>query len=73
MFMPWLLEQEDREDEIGSLSRLIYQDHNNGCLNGLNSMKSVIKHFIDVHPNQFLTFRENLVIAIKAYEDPLAK
>jgi len=73
MFMPWLLEQEDRDDEIGLLYKMIYTDHNNGCLNSLSSMKHIIHHFINVHPKQFLTLRSYLVVAIKAYEDPLAK
>lgn len=73
MFMQWLMEQEDREDEIGELYKLIYRDHNNGCLSGLKNVKHVVQHFINVHPNQFLDFRQNLVVAIKAYEDPLAK
>ena len=73
MFMQWLMEQEDREDQVGSLYRLIYKDHNNGCLSGIGSVKHVIKHFIDIHPKQFIEFRENLAVAIKAYEDPLAK
>jgi hypothetical protein len=73
MFMPWLLEQEDRDDEIGYLYKMIYADHNNGCLNSLSSMKYIINHFINVHPKQFLLLRSHLIMAIKAYEDPLAK
>jgi len=73
MFMYWLLQQEDRDDEIGLLYKMIYTDHNNGCLNTLSNMKLIIQHFISVHPKQFLLLRSYLVVAIKAYEDPLAK
>jgi hypothetical protein len=73
MFMQWLMEQEDRDDSVGSLYKLIYNDRNNGCLNSVASMKYVIQHFINVHPNQFIILRSYLVDAIKAYEDPLAK
>ena len=73
MFMQWLMEQDDRDDEIGSLYKLIYSDRNNGCLNSVASIKHVAQHFINNHPNQFIVFRSYLVEAIKAYEDPLAK
>ena len=71
--MQWLMEQDDRDDEIGALYTLIYNDRNNGCLNHVCSAKQVIHHFINVHPKQFLLFRSYLIEAIKAYEDPLAK
>ena len=73
MFMQWLMEQDDRDDEVGSLYKLIYSDRNNGCLNSVASIKHVAQHFINNHPKQFIIFRSYLVEAIKAYEDPLAK
>jgi hypothetical protein len=67
------MEQDDRDDEIGSLYKLIYNDRNNGCLNHICSTEQVIQHFINIHPKQFILFRSYMVEAIKAYEDPLAK
>jgi hypothetical protein len=71
MFMVWLMDQEDREDAVGDLYRLIYTDYNNGCLPRINSSKAVAIHFLDHHPNQFILFRDLLTEAIRAYEDPL--
>lgn len=68
MFMVWLMEQEDREDSVGDLQRLIYRDYNNGCLPSPKSIKAVVEHFINNHPDRFLEIRTNLVEAIKAYD-----
>ena len=73
MFMPWLMEQEDREDDIGALYHMIYKDYNNGCLGSIRTIKGVLEHFLNRHPNQFIIVREYFITALKAYEDPLAK
>ena len=70
--MVWLMEQDDREDAVGDLRKLLFADYNNGCLPQVSSAKSVAVHFLDHHPKQFLFFRDLLEKAIKAYEDPLA-
>jgi hypothetical protein len=72
MFMVWLMEQEDRQDAVGDLRTLLFADYNNGCMPQVSSAKSVVVHFLDKHPNQFILFRDLLAEAIKAYEDPLA-
>jgi|APGre2960657404_1045060.scaffolds.fasta_scaffold472488_2 hypothetical protein len=73
MFMVWLMEQEDRDDEVGDLQRLIHRDFNNGCLPPPKSVKSVVEHFINHHPERFIEIRQNLIAAIKAYDAPLDK
>jgi coenzyme F420-reducing hydrogenase gamma subunit len=73
MFMVWLMEQEDRDDAVGRLQSLIYRDFNNGCLPPPKSIKAVVEHFINNHPERFLEIRESLIEAIKAYDAPLDK
>ena len=73
MFMVWLMEQEDRDDEVGDLQRLIHRDFNNGCLPPPKTTKAVIEHFINKHPDRFIEVRQWFVEAIKAYDAPLDK
>jgi coenzyme F420-reducing hydrogenase gamma subunit len=73
MFMVWLMEQEDRDDAVGRLRSIIYRDYNNGCLPSPKSIKTVVEHFINHHPERFIEIRQTLVEAIKAYDAPLDK
>lgn len=67
------MEQEDRDDAVGRLRSIIYRDYNNGCLPSPKSIKTVVEHFINHHPERFIEIRETLVEAIKAYDAPLDK
>jgi hypothetical protein len=71
MFITWLMEQEDRDDEVGMLYKVIYTDHNNGCLPTVTNLKDIGIHFINRHPEKFFDMREWIAVAIKAYDEPL--
>lgn len=73
MFMAWLLEQEDRDDEVSDLYKALFKDYNNGCLSTLSNLKEVLLHFKDKHPSRFEPIREQFVLAIRAYDKDIAK
>ena len=71
MFMTWLMEQEDRDDEIGMLYKTIRSDYNNGCLPSVTNLKEIGIHFINRHPEKFFDMREWIAVSIRAYDEPL--
>ena len=71
MFMKWLMDQDDRDDQISALRHTIYVDYNNGCLGSINSLTVMVEHFKTNHPDAFFTMVNQLSAAIKTYDDPL--
>jgi hypothetical protein len=71
MFMQWLMEQYDRDDQISALRHTIYVDYNNGCLGSVSDLLIVGTHFKTHHPDVFYKMQNQLAIAIKTYDDPL--
>ena len=69
MFMYWLMEQEDRDDEIGVLYRTIFKDYNNGCLSAVTDLKKIAEHFISHHPATFFDMKDQIALALKAYAE----
>lgn len=65
VFTPWILEQQDREDEVGDCARLIFEDINNGC--APSTFRDVIvwkRHFVAEHPK---TVDQSLILLREAY------
>jgi hypothetical protein len=73
MFMQWLIENEDLEDEVEVLQKTLLKDYNNGCLPGVSSVKDVLVHFLNKHPNVYLGIRDSFALAIRAYDKELKK
>lgn len=67
MFMVWLLDQYDRDDEIGALVRVINKDYNNGCLTNLSSVGAIFDHFGEYHPKAFEEVKEYLATSMDLY------
>jgi hypothetical protein len=67
MFMAWLMEQDDREDEVGALVRVIFRDYNNGCLSKLTSVGDIFDHFEAKHPKAFPEVKEYLAMGMDLY------
>jgi len=68
MFMVWLMEQEDRDDNVAVLQKALFKDYNNGCLPTLSNLKGVLTHYLDKHPVSFVTVREQFIEALRAYD-----
>lgn len=73
MFMQWLMEQYDRDDEISALVHTISVDYNNGCLGSVTDFLYVGKHFKTMHPDTFYEMQDQFALAIKTYDDPLGR
>lgn len=73
MFMQWLMEQDDRDDEISALVHTIYVDYNNGCLGTISDFRLVATHFKIHHSDLFYDMQDQFAIAIKTYDDPLGR
>ena len=71
MFIIWLMDQEDREDEIGALRELLYKDYNNGCLSTLTDLKEMGIHFLEKHPDRYFDIISMFSSALKTYDQPL--
>lgn len=67
MFMMWLMDQSDRDDDAGVVSRFIFKDYNNGCLGSLTSTLTVLEHFKERHPKLFFETRELMIKAMDIY------
>ena len=67
MFMIWIADQEDRDDDAGVLSRFIFKDYNNGCLPGRTSTLQVLEHFKYKHPDVFIETRDLMIKAMDLY------
>jgi len=51
MFTPWVLDQQDRPDDVGRFAAILWGDINNGC--GSSMIRDAVtwkKHFDEVHP-----------------------
>lgn len=68
MFMQWLLEDEDLEDEVAILQKLLIKDYNNGCLTSVNNVKDVLLHFLNKHPKIYAEIRDTFASALRAYD-----
>lgn len=68
MFMAWLMEQEDRDDEVTVLYKTLFRDYNNGCLPAMIKLKDILEHFMNKHPHKYVEVREQFVTAIKVYD-----
>ena len=68
MFMAWLLEQDDRDDEVSRLYKAIFKDYNNGCLPSMTRTKDVLLHFLNRHPHKYIEIRNLFVVALKVYD-----
>jgi hypothetical protein len=73
MFMQWLMEQYDRDDEISALQNTIYVDYNNGCLGSVSDFRTVGMHFKTHHSDIFYEMQGQFATAIKTYDDPLGR
>ena len=71
MFLIWLMDQEDRDDEIGALRALLYKDYNNGCLSSLTDLKEMGVHFLVKHPDRYMDVISMFSSALKTYDQPL--
>ena len=66
MFVAWLLEQQDRPDEIGRLAEVVYADRNNGCFMGRRAIH-VQEHFFTKHTKLYMHVMPILAKAVKEY------
>jgi len=74
MFMYWLMDQEDHaSDEVEALQTTLFKDYNNGCLPTITSVKGVLTHFMNKHPNSFIELREQFIKALSAYDKEITK
>ena len=71
MFMVWLMDQEDRDDEIGALRKLLYKDYNNGCLPSITDPKVIGLHFFTKHESVYWDVLSMFSKALKTYDQPL--
>jgi hypothetical protein len=65
MFTAWVLDQQDRDGDVGDCARLIFEDINNGC--APSTFRDVIvwkRHFVAEHPK---TSEQALVLLREAY------
>ena len=49
VFTAWVLDQQDRDDSVGKLSRLMVMDHNAGCAVMYRDPVSWKEHFEKFH------------------------
>lgn len=68
MFLVWLMDQEDRDDQIGDLRSLLAKDYNNGCLPSLTDLKVIGTHFLSKHPDTYMKVINMFSAAIKTYD-----
>ena len=71
--MAWLMEQDEGDDQVAQLARLLFKDYNNGCLPMLNNVRKVLLHYIDKHPARVPEIRDLFVVAIRAYDKEIGK
>jgi hypothetical protein len=67
MFTSWLLEQDDREDSVGRLSRLVQADYSAGCASLYKDAVAWKVHFEQKHPKKFGVLLELLSDAYVEY------
>jgi hypothetical protein len=67
MFTTWLSEQDDRPDNVGTLSRLLNKDLNNGCMPHVRTADHILRHFLNHHPKVYMQVSQVLVIAYKEF------
>ena len=53
MFTEWLLDQQEREDSVGKLARVVRDDHNAGCATMFRDPVSWKEHFEHYHRKSF--------------------
>jgi len=67
MFTAWLLDQRGREDSVGDLADLVYEDHNAGCAIMFKDAVAWMGHFEDMHRRQLSILTELLGDAYVEY------
>jgi hypothetical protein len=67
MFTAWLLDQQGREDSIGDLADLVYEDHNAGCAIMFKDAVAWLSHFESSHRKQLVILTEMLGDAYVEY------
>jgi hypothetical protein len=68
MFTPWVLDQQDRPDDVGRFAAIMWGDINNGCAS--SSMRDVFswkRHFEEVHPKTSAALLMMLTETYEAY------
>lgn len=71
MFTEWLLDQQDRTDNVGRLARLVWDDHNAGCAVMYPDPVSWKKHFEARHAAKLPLLMEMLGDAYVEYATQL--
>ena len=73
MFTPWILEQQYRDDSVGKLATLMWQDYNAGCAGHILTPVGWKEHFEQRHPKKFGELLEWLGDAYVEYATGLNK
>jgi hypothetical protein len=67
MFLIWALDQQDRDDSVGLLTRTMWQDYNAGCAGPYKTAVEWKEHFEQKHPSKFEALLELLGDAYVEY------
>lgn len=67
MFTLWALDQQDRDDSVGKIAKLMYRDHNDGCAIMFKDATGWLHHFQDKHVRQLPILTEMLGDAYVEY------
>jgi len=68
MFTPWVLDQQDRPDDVGRFAAILWSDINNGC--GSSMIRDAVtwkKHFEESHPKTAVGLNLLLAESYTAY------
>jgi hypothetical protein len=52
MFTSWVLDQQDRDDTVGKLAKVMWDDYNAGCASMFKDPVAWKNHFESVHRKQ---------------------
>lgn len=66
-FLNWVLEQEGESGGLGLISKVIYQDINNGCALRFTEVSEWKAHFSLKHPKSYRTLNKLLDDAVIYY------
>lgn len=67
MFTAWLLDQRSRDDSVGDLAGLAYEDYNAGCAGVYKDAVAWLAHFESMHRKQLPILTEMLGDAYVEY------
>lgn len=66
-FLDWALDQQDELGNLGKISKVFWQDINNGCGARYTTPKEWERHFVEKHPRSSEKLIELLTIASVEY------